>query len=157
VYIYIYIYICVCVCVCVCACVWVCVCVCRYLRFAVLVVVTVKSTIFWVVTPYSSERARHFVGTYRLHLQGRIVSQARNQRKQEPSWACLGEYGGVMFLRNVGLSPNYTTLQLRRPYSSVGISFVYFTKWVPLIKILKQLRGILRLTTFTLWILLKQT
>jgi hypothetical protein len=33
--------------------------------------------VFRVVTPYSSDRASRFGGTYRLHLQGRRVSQVR--------------------------------------------------------------------------------
>jgi hypothetical protein len=39
-----------------------------------------KSTVFWFVTPYSSERARRFGGKYRLHLHCQSVSKARNQR-----------------------------------------------------------------------------
>jgi hypothetical protein len=39
-----------------------------------------KSTLLWVVTPYSSEESQRFGGTYYLHLQVRRVSQARNQQ-----------------------------------------------------------------------------
>jgi hypothetical protein len=39
-----------------------------------------KSCIFWYITPCSPLKGnRRFGGTYRLHLQGRIISQARNQ------------------------------------------------------------------------------
>jgi hypothetical protein len=39
-----------------------------------------KSTIFGIVTPSSLvEIDLHFGGTYRLYLQGLIVSQAKNQ------------------------------------------------------------------------------
>jgi hypothetical protein len=41
-----------------------------------------KSTIFWDITPCSPlEVNRLFGGTYRLHLQGRRISRARNQSK----------------------------------------------------------------------------
>jgi hypothetical protein len=68
---------------------------------------------------------RSFRGTYCLHLQGRKIRQARNQR--ESRWQAerlLGlvfdpEYGGYMFLRNVGwLSTDYTALYPRRHYCS---------------------------------------
>lgn len=36
------------------------------------------STIYWVVTPWYSERPRRFRVPYRLHLQGRRVNQATN-------------------------------------------------------------------------------
>jgi hypothetical protein len=39
------------------------------------------STAFWVVTTCNSETARRFGGIYRLQLQDRRVSQARNQQK----------------------------------------------------------------------------
>jgi hypothetical protein len=58
----------------------------RYLQhrlgFAVLTVLNVKSTVFWVITRSSSETDRRFREKYRLHLQNRRVSQARNQQKQ---------------------------------------------------------------------------
>jgi hypothetical protein len=44
--------------------------------------VSKKSMVFWVVISRSSEKGRHFGETYRLRLQGLIVSQARN--KHEP-------------------------------------------------------------------------
>jgi hypothetical protein len=37
-----------------------------------------KSIVFWVLTPYSSERAGTFGETYRLYLQARKISEARN-------------------------------------------------------------------------------
>jgi hypothetical protein len=43
--------------------------------FEVLVVVTVKSMVFWVVTPCSLERVRCFRGAYHFNLQGKIISQ----------------------------------------------------------------------------------
>jgi hypothetical protein len=43
-----------------------------------LMAVTMKGTVFWLVMPCNSERAQRFGGTYRLHLQGRRVSQALN-------------------------------------------------------------------------------
>jgi hypothetical protein len=45
------------------------------------VVGTSKSTIFWDITPCSLLSVnRRFGGTYRLHLQGRRIGRARNQR-----------------------------------------------------------------------------
>jgi hypothetical protein len=38
----------------------------------VLTAVTMKSAIFWLVTPFSSDRASHFGVTYLLHLQGKL-------------------------------------------------------------------------------------
>jgi hypothetical protein len=41
-----------------------------------------KSTIFWHITPCSPLKAnRRFGGTCRLHIQGRRIGQARNQRE----------------------------------------------------------------------------
>jgi hypothetical protein len=54
----------------------------------------VKTTVFCVLMPCTSEIARRIGGTYRLQLQGRIVSQARNQRKQTAGWT-LSKLHGV--------------------------------------------------------------
>jgi hypothetical protein len=99
------------------------------LDLQVTTAVTMKGAVFWgfwVVSPCSSEKARHFGGTPYLHLQGPKVSQARNERISLPPASfgyLLGllfepEAGGEIFLRNVEVSPNYTALQHRRPYSS---------------------------------------
>jgi hypothetical protein len=45
----------------------------------VFVVVTTKSVAFCVVTPYSSESAHHFGGTYRLHFSGSKNKQSKLQ------------------------------------------------------------------------------
>jgi hypothetical protein len=42
---------------------------------------TMKRTVLCVLTPCSPENTQCFEGTYRLHLQGRKVSQARNQQE----------------------------------------------------------------------------
>jgi hypothetical protein len=73
-----------------------------------------KTTIFWDMTPCSPLKInRRFGGAYRLHLQVRRISRARNQR--ESRYAVLAtcfhvgffidlffvrEDGGDMFLRN---------------------------------------------------------
>jgi hypothetical protein len=50
--------------------------------FEVLTAVVMKSIIFWDITRCSPlEVSRRFGGTCRLHLQGRRISQARNQRE----------------------------------------------------------------------------
>jgi hypothetical protein len=47
--------------------------------------IKLKSTIFWDITPCSLLKVnRRFGGTYRLHLQGRKISRARNQ--SESRW-----------------------------------------------------------------------
>jgi hypothetical protein len=107
-------------------------------RFEVLTVVVIKSTIFWDITPCSPLRVnRRFGGTYRLHLQCRKTSRAWNQ--SESRWQAelcfhagflLGlffdpEDRGDMFLRNVGwLSTDYTALYHRIWYSSIWVLFV---------------------------------
>jgi hypothetical protein len=80
------------------------------------------------LTPCSPLKVnRRFGVTYRLHLQGRI---SRERYQHEIRWEAglspasagylLGllfdpEDVGDIFLRNVGLSPNYKALQPRRP------------------------------------------
>jgi hypothetical protein len=73
--------------------------------------------IFWDITPCSPLKVnRRFGGTCRLHLQGRIISQARNQQESRSARYLLRlffdpEDGGDMFLRNVGWrSTDYTAL-----------------------------------------------
>jgi hypothetical protein len=57
-------------------------------RFEALTAVTIKSSIFRVIIPCIPLKVKwHFGGTYYLNLQGRRVSQARNQKE-----------GGSMFL-----------------------------------------------------------
>jgi hypothetical protein len=43
---------------------------------------TLKSMVFWIVTPCISKTGRCSRGTYRLYFQGWRVSQARNQQQQ---------------------------------------------------------------------------
>jgi hypothetical protein len=51
------------------------------IEFVVLTVVTVKSSVFYDITPFSPvEVHRRFGGKYRKHLQGRKVNQSRNQK-----------------------------------------------------------------------------
>jgi hypothetical protein len=58
--------------------------------------------VFWDITSYDPVKvSRRFEGTYRLHLQGRRVSQARNPHEASTSSG----------LKNVGLlSPDYMAL-----------------------------------------------
>jgi hypothetical protein len=55
----------------------------RNSHFLFLIHVIIKtSTIFWDITPCSPLNVnRRFGGTYRLHLQGRRISKATNQRE----------------------------------------------------------------------------
>jgi hypothetical protein len=89
-----------------------------YFRIEVLTAVVMKSTVFWGITLCNPLKAnRRFGGTCRLHIQGRRISQARNQRDYLLHAGflhgvfCDPEYGSDMFLRNVGwLSTDYTAL-----------------------------------------------
>jgi hypothetical protein len=66
--------------------------------FEVLTAVVMKISIFWDITPCSPLKVnRRFGETYRLHLQGRRVSQKRNQ-----SEAGSKQIRGEIFLRNFG-------------------------------------------------------
>jgi hypothetical protein len=72
-----------------------------------------------VVMSCNSEKARHFSGTYHLHLQSRRVSQARKHEKQGSATSVgfmVGIFfypddGGDSFFCNVTLSPNYMASQ----------------------------------------------
>jgi hypothetical protein len=58
----------------------------RHVGFEVITAVVLKSTIFWDRTPCSPLKVnQQFGGTYHLHLQGREVSQGRNQREAASS------------------------------------------------------------------------
>jgi hypothetical protein len=55
-------------------------------------VITMKITIFWVVTPYIWESFQCFGGTLELHFQGKKVSQSRDQKqvvREVASKTCL--------------------------------------------------------------------
>jgi hypothetical protein len=97
-----------------------------------------NNTVFCVVTPCSSERARRFRGTYRLHLKGRRVSK-QAYLTLTPAFVgfllCLlfnPEDVGDMFLRNVWLSPNYKTdsCRCRNGLSSFIKIVDFLTNWV---------------------------
>jgi hypothetical protein len=87
----------------------------------------IKSSIFWDITPCSLlEVIRRFGGTYRLCLQCRRISQARNQR--ENRWQaelCLlfgPDDGGDMLLRDGDkVQPDYTASRPRRGYCCIKI------------------------------------
>jgi hypothetical protein len=66
--------------------------------FEVITAVAVETTVFWIVAPCSWGRELCF-----CLLLGFLFDP---------------EDGVDIFLRNVGLSPNYTALLLTRPYSS---------------------------------------
>jgi hypothetical protein len=67
----------------------------------VLTAVGMKSYIFWNINSCSPVKDnRRFGGTYRLHFQGRKVSQAISQ-EEAGSMESSDKDGGHMFLRNV--------------------------------------------------------
>jgi hypothetical protein len=52
-----------------------------YVRFEAVTAVTMKSVIFWDVTPYSLVEAyRHFRGKYCIHIQDKRLSTANKQK-----------------------------------------------------------------------------
>jgi hypothetical protein len=58
---------------------------CHFVGFVVLKALVKESSVFSDVTPCSLLKVnRRFGGTYRLHLQGRRISQTRNQRESSP-------------------------------------------------------------------------
>jgi hypothetical protein len=66
---------------------------------------SITNTIVLDVTPYSLvENHRRFRETYCLHIQGWRASQANNQQAAASKQSLLfdSEYGGSIFLRNVG-------------------------------------------------------
>jgi hypothetical protein len=80
-------------------------------------VLTMKRTIAWVVSPCSSERARRFGGIYLLPLRDRRARQAKNQQKLTlpPGSAdsCL-VYPSTMNIE-VMCSPKHLALPEQRP------------------------------------------
>jgi hypothetical protein len=72
-----------------------------------------RSSIFWDTTPCSPLKVnRRFGRTYRLHLQGRRIRRARNQR--ESRWQAQTRKMETLILGNVGwLSTDYTALYPR--------------------------------------------
>jgi hypothetical protein len=83
--------------------------------FEVLAAVVMKSSIFCYITPCNPLKVnRGFGGTYRLHLQGRIIYRPRYQRESRRLAEFYSEDGGDMFLRNVGwFSTGFTALYPR--------------------------------------------
>jgi hypothetical protein len=74
----------------------------NYVGFEVLSAVVTKSTVFWVITPCSPMKVNlRFGGSYRLLLQDRRISRARNQ--PDSRWQVVG-----------GISTDYTALYPRR-------------------------------------------
>jgi hypothetical protein len=83
-------------------------------RFEVIAAVVMKSTTFWVITPFSLTKFNgRLGGTYRFRLQGRRIRRARYPR----------EGGSDMFYRNdfdfqrttrCSRIPEYSNLQKRR-------------------------------------------
>jgi hypothetical protein len=50
--------------------------------FEAVTAMIVQNTLLWILRPYNLERTWHFGGAYRLYLQGRNGSKARNQSKR---------------------------------------------------------------------------
>jgi hypothetical protein len=93
------------------------------LGFEVLTAVVMKSSIFCDIIPCSQLKvSRRFGATCPLHLQGRRISQGRNQRESRCKAALAlraqpfdPEDGGDIFLWNVTwLSTDYTALYPRK-------------------------------------------
>jgi dolichol kinase len=75
-----------------------------FVGFEVLTAVVMKSAIFWDITPCSPLKVnRRFGGTCLLHLQGRRISRARNERESRALFATCFHIG---FLLAYYLDPN---------------------------------------------------
>jgi hypothetical protein len=110
----------------------------HWVGFEVLTAVVVKFSIFWDITPCSPLKVdRRFGGTYRLHLQGRRISRARNQREsRRQAERCVffdPEDGDDMFHRNVGrpltdykalIFKDFSLCHLVQTFSGVPPSFL---------------------------------
>lgn len=76
----------------------------------------------WVVTACNLERTRRVGGKHRLKFQSQNLSQKNCKLNCFlPFFLFNNKDVGGMFLRNVALSPNFTTLQLRSSYASCWV------------------------------------
>jgi hypothetical protein len=96
----------------------------KWFRFEVPMAVTMKNTVLWVINPCRSGKPRCFGAIYRLHLQDRRISQARNQQKVE---SCAGLVSGLLF--DPKMEATYSTgvidfLLLTRRYNPKIILFI---------------------------------
>jgi hypothetical protein len=55
----------------------------KFIVSEALTVMNMRGTVWWVVKPRISERARYFEEIYRHHFHGGIIGQHRNQRETE--------------------------------------------------------------------------
>jgi hypothetical protein len=86
-----------------------------YVGFEVLTVVVVKSTIFWVIalcTPLKVNR--RFGGTYRLHLQGGRISQARNHLCFPPAFILVSCFAYFSTLKMEATCASETSVDFQR-------------------------------------------
>jgi hypothetical protein len=67
-----------------------------------------KSMVLWLIQLCSSEETRRFGGIYYINIQGIKVNYGRNQPESDCTLSSCD-----MFLRNIGLPPNYMTLQTK--------------------------------------------
>jgi hypothetical protein len=91
-------------------------------EFKVLTTLSMKSADMWLVIPCSSGKSRRFGDTfYHLPLFSLLFGFHFNP-----------EVRGYIFLRNMGLSPNYTVLQPRKPYSSklIVVDFDFYVDYL---------------------------
>lgn len=99
--------------------------------FDVLMSVTMKSIVLWVVMMSRSERSWRFGRTFppHPHHQGQRISHTKQQQDDLAAafcgflfcLHCDPEDGGVVFLWNVGLPLNYTVLWPGRQFFSIYV------------------------------------
>jgi hypothetical protein len=101
-------------------------------RSEVLVAVTMQGWTFWVVRVIarSSVTGRIFGDIYSFHFQARReTKQAKSRNKSQAGFLLVlffdPEDGGFIFFLNVGLSSNYTSLELIRAQSKNNIYFLF--------------------------------
>jgi hypothetical protein len=98
--------------------------------YEILTAVVMKGSVLWDITPCTPLKVnRRFEGTCRLHLQGRKVSHARNQREAElylphaSRWLLVlfgAEDGGGMSLRNISRpSTDSSAISQYRPFQTI--------------------------------------
>jgi hypothetical protein len=95
-----------------------------YFRFCAIKTTLERNVIFWIVTLGSSEEVHwRFGGTYRLHLQGRRVSQTRNQQEAgDKQTRCLDNSSIMMMVTICSSETSVDCTSVQPIVTAVGTS-----------------------------------